>query len=60
MLKYIFERHINLNSWLSLTGNPEQSMTISPSSSPLIFGWVLNAKRNVATGSTQWEVIARP
>jgi hypothetical protein len=60
MLKYIFERHINLNSWLSLTGNPEQSMTISPSSSPLIFGWISNAKRNVATGSTQWEVIARP
>lgn len=60
VLKYTFERHIDLASWLSLTGNPPEALTISPSSVPLTTGWVANAKRNAQTGATQWEVIANP
>lgn len=58
ILKYTFDRHCTLSDWLSLTEQPESALTISNTSAPLTTGWVLNAKRNTATGAAQWEVIA--
>ena len=59
VVKYTFERHVSLQEWLSLTLNPSEALTISPTSVPLTSGWVANARRNVATGAAQWEVIAQ-
>ena len=57
---YKFDRHVDLSTWLSLTQNPRRAMAISHTPSVLDTGWVLNAKRNVATGECQWEVMCFP
>jgi hypothetical protein len=58
ILKYTFDRHLDLSTWLSLTSGPRNSIEISPTSQVLTSGWVGNAKRNVSTGACTWEVIA--
>jgi hypothetical protein len=58
ILKYSFDRHLDLSTWLSLTSSPRNSLDISYTSDVLTSGWVGNAKRNVSTGACSWEVIA--
>ena len=58
ILKYSFDRHLDLSTWLSLTSSPRNSLDISYTSDVLTSGWVGNAKRNVSTGACTWEVIA--
>ena len=58
ILKYSFDRHLDLSTWLSLTSSPRNSIDISYTSDVLTSGWVGNAKRNVSTGACSWEVIA--
>jgi hypothetical protein len=58
ILKYSFDRHLDLSTWLSLTSSPRNSLDISYTSDVLTSGWVSNAKRNVSTGACTWEVIA--
>jgi hypothetical protein len=60
VIVYKFDRHVDLSTWLSLTQNPRRAMAISHTPSVLDTGWVLNAKRNVATGECQWEVMCFP
>jgi hypothetical protein len=60
VIVYKFDRHVDLSTWLSLTQNPRRAMSISHTPTVLDTGWVLNAKRNVATGECSWEVMCFP
>lgn len=58
VVKYMFDRHVDLDTWLSLQSAPQNRISIGHESTELTSGWVLNAKRNVATGECSWEVIS--
>lgn len=59
IIRYEFERHASAGSWVSLTAAPSQMIAIGTSAAS-IRTHVLNAKRNVKTGATQWAVIEQP
>ncbi len=60
VLKYEFDRHIDLATWRSMTNTPEDIITIGGGAAATIPTHALNAKRNVATGATSWAVIKKP
>lgn len=59
IIRYEFDRHTSASSWVSLTADPKQRIAIG-TSNPDIRTHVINAKRNVKTGATEWAVIQEP
>ena len=60
VITYEYERHIDLATWVNLTGDPKQEIGIGGGPQAMHRTHVLNADRNVKTGATTWKVCKRP
>lgn len=60
IIKYEYERDIDVAQWVSLTADPKQQIAIGGGPQALLTTHLLNAERNIVTGATTWQVIKRP
>lgn len=60
VITYEFERPIGTAAWVSLTADPRAMVNIGGGPNALTQTHVLNAKRKVFDGSTEWTMIAKP
>lgn len=60
ILRYEYDRPVDLATWVSLTGSPEDIVMIGGSAPANISTHVKSAKRTVVGGATTWTMIRRP
>jgi hypothetical protein len=60
IILYEYERHVDVGTWVSLTGDPKQQIGISGGPEVMHNTHALSAERNIVTGATTWKVIKRP
>lgn len=60
IIKYEYERDVDIATWSNLVADPKQQIAIGGGPQALLTTHLLNAERNIVTGATTWSVIKRP